>query len=76
MFVCPKGTLIYSYFPNGKMNTVLGMEHHLKEYGGNLLKGPMLRSILHHLTEGNTLYLRHGPDEFSCDLIKCMVIND
>ena len=47
--VSPKGTLMYSYFPNGEVNAVLGMEFLPKEYGDILLKGPMLKTIWHHL---------------------------
>ena len=42
---------MYSYFPNGEVKAVLGMDLHLKECGGILLEGPMWRNILHHLVE-------------------------
>ena len=44
----PKGTWMYSYFPNGEVKAVLGMDALSKEYGGILLKGPMWRNISHH----------------------------
>ena len=47
----PKGTLMYSYFPNSEVKAVLGWMFHLKEYGGILIEGPMWRNILHHLAE-------------------------
>ena len=45
----PKGTLTYSYLPNGELNAVLGMEDYLEVYGGNQLINPRLKNTLHHL---------------------------
>ena len=44
----PKGTLTYSYLPNGDVNAVLGIESVVSPiYGGIQLLSPRWRSILH-----------------------------
>ena len=45
----PKGTFMYSYFPNGEANAVLGIDDHPREYGDILVIGPILRRPLLYL---------------------------
>ena len=46
----PKGTLMYSYLPNGELNAVFGMEVLSKGIDGNQLKNPRFKNILHYST--------------------------
>ena len=46
----PKGPLIYSYFPNGEVNTVLGIEDSSKGIWWYPAHSPMLKNILCHIT--------------------------
>ena len=49
----PKGTLMYSYFQNGEVKAVLGMDASSKGilYSLDMFKGPMWRNILPHSAE-------------------------
>ena len=44
-----KGTVTYSYLPNGEMNAVWVWNIYLEVYGGNQLINPKLKNTLQHL---------------------------
>ena len=63
----PKGTLIYSFVPNGEVNAVLGIEDSSK----GIWWHPAHRSnVEKYFTPFNWEKI------FSCDVIECMVAND
>ena len=49
--VSPKGTLMYSYFSEGEVNAVLGIEDLSKGIWWYPARGSNVENILHHLTE-------------------------
>ena len=65
-YASPKGTLIYSYFPNGVVNAVLGIE--------DLSKGIWLYPV-HRFNIENILHNLTGR-KYPLPFIECVVVND